>query len=132
MLHRVLRWILREYLKNKISVLIHISSEFSKKTCWLYTDVRYEETTNNYCTMPKGKVGEVSFTKKDAEHRCNNIQGCTMYYEYTDKLTGIRKFSTCSVGSSAEGKSGHTLYTRKGTLTTCIVISTTPRGAHNL
>ena len=82
----------------------------------LYLDVRYEETKKNYCKMPKGKVGEVSFSKKDAEHSCNNIPGCTMYYEYTDKLTDTVRFSTCPVGSSVEGKSGHTLYTRKGKL----------------
>ena len=92
-----------------------------------YLDARYEEKTNNICKMQNGKFGEVAFSKKDAEHRCNNIPGCTMYYKYTDKLTDIVKFRTCPVGSSVEGKIGHTLYTRKGKLIRCIVIYTTPR-----
>ena len=93
----------------------------------LYLDVRYEETKKNYCKMPKGKVGEVSFSKKDAEHRCNNIPGCTMYYQYYDNITETVKFSTCPVGSRLEDSTGHTVYTRKGKIMKCIVICSTSR-----
>ena len=92
-----------------------------------YLDARYEEKTKNICKMQNDKVGEVAFSKKDAEYRCNNIPGCTMYYQYYDSITETVKFSTCPVGSRLEASTGHTVYTRKGRIIKCTVICSTSR-----